>query len=62
MNAEQLNQDAWGAYGRHRLRRGTVVPEAVRIDWALSKAGPGTELLGPLAGQRVLDLDSGTGR
>ncbi|MEU3499391.1 class I SAM-dependent methyltransferase [Streptomyces hundungensis] len=62
MSAQQLNEQAWNAFGRHHLDSGTVLLDAVRIDWALSAAGPGTEVLGPLEGRRVLDLGSGTGR
>uniref|UniRef100_A0AAU2V745 Class I SAM-dependent methyltransferase n=1 Tax=Streptomyces sp. NBC_00003 TaxID=2903608 RepID=A0AAU2V745_9ACTN len=57
-----INRRAWSAYGRHHLHAGTELPDADRINWALSKSGPGTEVLGPVAGKRVLDLGSGTGR
>ncbi|MFB7645730.1 methyltransferase domain-containing protein [Streptomyces sp. NPDC056084] len=62
MHEPQFNQQAWETFGRHHLNAETVLPEAERIDWALSKAGPGTEILGPLTGKLVLDLGSGTGR
>ncbi|MBG0818436.1 class I SAM-dependent methyltransferase [Planomonospora sp. ID82291] len=32
------------------------------IRWGFGSAGPGTRVLGPLAGRRVLDLGCGTGR
>ncbi|MFD8999607.1 NUDIX domain-containing protein [Streptomyces sp. NPDC059582] len=59
---ESVNTDVWQAYGAHHLRRGTVLPEAERLDWGLSGTGPGAEILGELAGRRVLDLGCGTAR
>ncbi|MEV4741774.1 NUDIX domain-containing protein [Streptomyces sp. NPDC049555] len=62
MNDEAVNEQAWTVYGQHHLKRGTVLPEPERLDWAPGGTGPGAELLGELAGRRVLDIGSGTGR
>lgn len=59
---ESVNAGVWQAYGAHHLRRGTVLEEAERLDWALPGVGPGAEILGELAGRRVLDLGCGTAR
>lgn len=49
--AESVNADAWQAYGTHHLRRGTVLPEATRLDWGIRDTGPGAEILGELSGR-----------
>ncbi|WP_328416173.1 bifunctional class I SAM-dependent methyltransferase/NUDIX hydrolase [Streptomyces violaceus] len=59
---EDANAEAWRAYGAHHLRRGTKLPEVARIDWGFEGTGPGTEVLGELAGRRVLDLGCGPAR
>ncbi|GGN79839.1 hypothetical protein GCM10011579_064740 [Streptomyces albiflavescens] len=62
IGAEATNSRAWTAYGEHHLRRGTHVPEVDRLAWGFWPTGPGTEVLGDLCGQRVLDLGSGLGK
>lgn len=62
MTPEAVNAEAWRAYGTHHLRRATEPPEVERIDWGFEGAGPGTEVLGKLAGRRVLDLGCGPAR
>ncbi|MEV5239563.1 NUDIX domain-containing protein [Streptomyces cinnamoneus] len=62
MNDTVVNAQAWTVYGQHHLKRGTVLPEPERLDWAPGSTGAGAELLGELAGRRVLDIGSGTGR
>ncbi|WP_330326999.1 bifunctional class I SAM-dependent methyltransferase/NUDIX hydrolase [Streptomyces pseudovenezuelae] len=57
-----VNAEAWHVYGDHHLRRGTVLPELERFDWGPAGTGPGAEILGELAGRRVLDLGCGPGR
>ncbi|MEV4333675.1 class I SAM-dependent methyltransferase [Streptomyces sp. NPDC049597] len=53
----------WTAYGEHHLARGTEVPEVDRLSWGYwSAQGPGEEILGDLAGRRILDLGSGIGK
>jgi 8-oxo-dGTP pyrophosphatase MutT (NUDIX family) len=59
---DSVNAEAWHVYGDHHLRRGTVLPELERFDWGLRGTGPGVEILGELAGRRVLDLGCGPGR
>ncbi|MFE1560105.1 class I SAM-dependent methyltransferase [Streptomyces sp. NPDC058734] len=62
MTADDVNRAAWQEYGQHHLDRQTELPEVDRIDWAGWGTGPGSELLGEVAGLRVLDLGSGVGR
>lgn len=59
---DAVNAEAWHTYGDHHLRRGTVLPELERFDWGLRGTGPGAEILGELAGRRVLDLGCGPAR
>ncbi|WP_367132780.1 MULTISPECIES: class I SAM-dependent methyltransferase [Streptomyces] len=62
MDDAALNGQAWTAYGKHHLERGTHLPEPERLDWGFWDTGPGAEVLGDLAGKRVLDIGPGTGR
>ncbi len=63
VDAEALNAEAWQAYGTHHLGRATVLAEVDRIDWGIgTDAAPGSEVLGELAGRRVLDLGCGPAR
>ncbi|NEB01059.1 bifunctional class I SAM-dependent methyltransferase/NUDIX hydrolase [Streptomyces sp. SID13726] len=62
VDPNSVNAEAWHAYGEHHLRRGTVLPELERFDWGLRGIGPGAEILGDLAGRRVLDLGCGPAR
>ncbi|MFF7730920.1 class I SAM-dependent methyltransferase [Streptomyces sp. NPDC008001] len=62
MTDDAVNEQAWTVYGRHHLKRGTVLPEPERLGWAPGGTGPGAEVLGEPAGKRVLDIGSGTGR
>ncbi|MFF7277317.1 NUDIX domain-containing protein [Streptomyces griseorubiginosus] len=62
VDPEAVNAEAWHAYGDHHLRRGTVLPEPERFDWGFWGTGPGAEILGELAGRRVLDLGCGPAR
>ncbi|MFF1451247.1 NUDIX domain-containing protein [Streptomyces sp. NPDC058274] len=62
MSAEEINADAWQAYGTHHIRRRTALAEVDRIDWGFWGTGPGAEILGDLSGKRVLDLGCGPGR
>lgn len=62
VDPDAVNADAWHAYGDHHLRRGTVLPEPERFDWGFWGTGPGAEILGELAGRRVLDLGCGPAR
>ncbi|MEV6106458.1 NUDIX domain-containing protein [Streptomyces sp. NPDC051940] len=62
MTPETANATAWQRYGSHHLQRGTTTPEVDRIDWGWWNTGPGAEVLGDLAGKRVLDLGCGVAR
>ncbi|WP_328745339.1 bifunctional class I SAM-dependent methyltransferase/NUDIX hydrolase [Streptomyces sp. NBC_00285] len=62
LDPHSVNAEAWHAYGDHHLRRGTVLTELERFDWGLGNTGPGAEILGELAGRRVLDLGCGPAR
>lgn len=59
---ELTNLEAWTAYGRHHIKRGSEVPDPDRIAWGFWPSGPGAEVLGNLSGKRVLDLGSGLGK
>ncbi|WP_166027924.1 class I SAM-dependent methyltransferase [Streptomyces chilikensis] len=60
---ERRNLLRWTAYGTHHLTARTEIPEPERVYWGYwQEVGPGEEILGDLAGRRVLDLCSGTGR
>ncbi|MDH6214118.1 SAM-dependent methyltransferase [Streptomyces pseudovenezuelae] len=59
---ESMNRQAWTVYGRFQLDRGFRTPDPVQIHWgAPGDAGPGTGVLGAIAGKRLLDLGSGGG-
>ncbi|WP_037859204.1 bifunctional class I SAM-dependent methyltransferase/NUDIX hydrolase [Streptomyces sp. NRRL S-340] len=62
MSAEDLNADAWTVYGQRQLTRAFVPPVPRQMNWSpWDGVGPGDEILGPLAGRRVLDIGSGAG-
>ncbi|MER6108421.1 hypothetical protein ACWGPD_05525 [Streptomyces hirsutus] len=62
MTVEALNAEAWTTCGRRQLDHGYMPPGAERLEWTPWKGiGPGTELLGDIAGKRVLDIGSGAG-
>ncbi|MFE1878692.1 bifunctional class I SAM-dependent methyltransferase/NUDIX hydrolase [Streptomyces diastatochromogenes] len=59
---EEINAETWHSYGIHHLRRATPLPELDGIAWGPGGTGPGDEVLGDLAGRRVLDLGCGPAR
>ncbi|MBG0818382.1 bifunctional 2-polyprenyl-6-hydroxyphenol methylase/3-demethylubiquinol 3-O-methyltransferase UbiG [Planomonospora sp. ID82291] len=59
---QRANGRAWDRYGNHHLARKTAVPIPETIAWGFGNPGPGTAVLGPLTGRRVLELGCGTGR
>ncbi|MGW0931454.1 class I SAM-dependent methyltransferase [Streptomyces sp. NPDC002644] len=62
-DVEQRNMARWTAYGAHHLAARTEIPDPERVYWGYwQEVGPGEEILGELAGRRVLDLCSGMGR
>ncbi|MEU8679177.1 bifunctional class I SAM-dependent methyltransferase/NUDIX hydrolase [Streptomyces sp. NPDC048560] len=62
MSVEDLNADACAVYGRRQLDRAFMPPVPERLNWApWEGVGPGAEILGDIAGRRVLDIGSGTG-
>ncbi|MFI1801863.1 class I SAM-dependent methyltransferase [Streptomyces sp. NPDC020379] len=54
--------DVWNDFGRFHLDRGSTPPEPEKMKWGFWDGEPGDEVLGDLAGRRVLDIGSGTGR
>ncbi|MEU1307869.1 class I SAM-dependent methyltransferase [Streptomyces cinnamoneus] len=54
--------DVWNDFGRFHLDRGSNPPEPEKMKWGFWDGEPGDEVLGDLAGRRVLDIGSGTGR
>ncbi|MFI9202944.1 class I SAM-dependent methyltransferase [Streptomyces sp. NPDC053048] len=62
MDDAALNEQAWTTYGKHHIERGTCLSEPERLDWGFWSTGPGAEVLGDLAGKRMLDIGPGTGR
>ncbi|WP_411150124.1 bifunctional class I SAM-dependent methyltransferase/NUDIX hydrolase [Streptomyces sp. A30] len=58
---ERVNANAWLEYGRRQLDRGYLPPEVTEIDWGFWGTGPGTRVLGHVAGHRLLDIGSGAG-
>ncbi|MGI5457637.1 bifunctional class I SAM-dependent methyltransferase/NUDIX hydrolase [Streptomyces sp. CA-249302] len=61
LTPEAVNADAWLEYGRRQLDRSYQPPEVAEIDWGFWGTGPGTGVLGDVAGYRLLDIGSGTG-
>ncbi|MEU8928964.1 bifunctional class I SAM-dependent methyltransferase/NUDIX hydrolase [Streptomyces sp. NPDC048409] len=62
MSVEDVNADAWRAYGRRQLDRAYTPPVPARISWTpWAGVGPGAEILGFISGHRVLDIGSGAG-
>ncbi|MGW6144915.1 bifunctional class I SAM-dependent methyltransferase/NUDIX hydrolase [Streptomyces sp. NPDC055140] len=62
MSVEARNEQAWTEYGQRQLDRGHMPPVPEAIMWApWEGVGPGSEILGDLAGKRVLDIGSGAG-
>nr|BFD81268.1 hypothetical protein StreXyl84_06690 [Streptomyces sp. Xyl84] len=62
MSAEDLNAHAWTVYGQRQLTRAFMPPVPRQMNWSpWDGVGPGDEILGPLAGRRVLDIGSGAG-
>ncbi|MGZ2361668.1 NUDIX domain-containing protein [Streptomyces sp. 372A] len=52
----------WTLYGQHQLGRTFNLPELDDWDWDIPQAGPGSDVLGEVAGLRALDLGAGVGR
>ncbi|MGW7067102.1 bifunctional class I SAM-dependent methyltransferase/NUDIX hydrolase [Streptomyces sp. NPDC054855] len=62
MPIEDINTTAWTIYGQRQLARAYTPPVPDRMSWASWKeVGPGDEILGDIAGRRVLDIGSGAG-
>ncbi|MFJ2008170.1 bifunctional class I SAM-dependent methyltransferase/NUDIX hydrolase [Streptomyces chartreusis] len=62
MPVEDINNQAWTAYGRHQLARAYMPPIPEKLVWTPWKdVGPGAEILGDITGRRVLDIGSGAG-
>ncbi|MFF3976609.1 NUDIX domain-containing protein [Streptomyces sp. NPDC001828] len=62
MPAEDTNTRAWQIYGQRQLARAYTPPIPDQLGWTPWKGiGPGAEVLGDVAGRRVLDIGSGAG-
>ncbi|MEV0748464.1 NUDIX domain-containing protein [Streptomyces sp. NPDC050273] len=60
--AEETNTRAWQIYGRSQLARAYTPPVPDQLSWtSWEGVGPGAEVLGDIAGRRVLDIGSGAG-
>ena len=56
------NPETWTAYGQFQLDRSYMPPVPEQLRWGFwDGVGPGDDVLGPLAGKRVLDIGSGAG-
>ena len=62
MPAEDTNTRAWQIYGQRQLARAYTPPIPDQLGWTPWEGiGPGAEVLGDIAGRRVLDIGSGAG-
>ncbi|MFH9562324.1 bifunctional class I SAM-dependent methyltransferase/NUDIX hydrolase [Streptomyces globisporus] len=62
MPAEDTNTRAWQIYGQRQMARAHTPPIPDRLGWTPWEGiGPGAEVLGDVAGRRVLDIGSGAG-
>ncbi|MGP3756977.1 bifunctional class I SAM-dependent methyltransferase/NUDIX hydrolase [Streptomyces sp. IBSNAI001] len=62
MPAEETNTRAWQIYGQRQIARAYTPPIPDRLGWTPWEGiGPGAEVLGAVAGRRVLDIGSGAG-
>lgn len=62
LDIEKHIGEIWTLYGRHQLNRVFDLPELDEWSWDIPQAGPGIDVLGEVAGLRVLDLGAGVGR
>ncbi|MFF2773832.1 NUDIX domain-containing protein [Streptomyces sp. NPDC058052] len=63
LDIEKHSAEIWTLYGRHQLGRTFDLPELETWAWDIPGCGgPGIEVLGEVAGMRVLDLGAGVGR
>ncbi|HEY9331318.1 MAG TPA: NUDIX domain-containing protein [Streptomyces sp.] len=62
VSAEDTNSRTWQIYGRRQLARAYTPPVPDQLSWtSWEGVGPGAEVLGDIAGRRVLDIGSGAG-
>ncbi|MER7728604.1 bifunctional class I SAM-dependent methyltransferase/NUDIX hydrolase [Streptomyces sp. NPDC096323] len=62
MPTEDTNTRAWQIYGQRQMARAYTPPIPDRLGWTPWEGiGPGAEVLGDVAGRRVLDIGSGAG-
>ncbi|WP_435058142.1 bifunctional class I SAM-dependent methyltransferase/NUDIX hydrolase [Streptomyces sp. bgisy060] len=62
LDIEKRIAEVWNLYGRHQLGRTFDLPELDEWAWDIPQTGPGIDVLGEVAGLRVLDLGAGVGR
>ncbi|MFB7591954.1 NUDIX domain-containing protein [Streptomyces sp. NPDC056169] len=62
LDIEKHAGEIWNLYGLHQLGRTFDLPELDGWAWDILQAGPGIDVLGEVAGMRVLDLGAGVGR
>ncbi|MFD9778860.1 NUDIX domain-containing protein [[Kitasatospora] papulosa] len=59
---ESTNTRAWQIYGQRQMARAYTPPIPDRLGWTPWEGiGPGAEVLGDVAGRRILDIGSGAG-
>ncbi|MEV8317690.1 NUDIX domain-containing protein [Streptomyces sp. NPDC059900] len=62
MPVDDINAHAWNIYGQRQLAHACLPPVPDQLSWTpWAGVGPGAEVLGDLAGRRVLDIGSGAG-
>ncbi|MFI7340845.1 SAM-dependent methyltransferase [Streptomyces sp. NPDC050085] len=62
MHTHEINAEDWNTYGQRQLGHAYMPPVPERLQWGpWEGVGPGSEVLGDLTSQRVLDIGCGPG-